>query len=118
MLDEYGMAFPGATIEVCEEERENWIPVTPVCQKVTFPYPVPPDYEGEFVDFVNVQDPPMPGMANATTAVGCRASYRIMPGDNLYGIALRYGSSVNAIARASGLSNPNFIRAGATLCIP
>ena len=34
-----GMAFPGATIEVCEEARYNWIAKTPECVRVTFPYP-------------------------------------------------------------------------------
>ena len=54
-----GMAFPGATIEVCEEARENWIAKTPACVRVKFPYPVPASYTGARVDFTNYQDPPI-----------------------------------------------------------
>jgi LysM repeat protein len=36
----------------------------------------------------------------------------------LYSIATRYGSTVNAISRANGLSNPNQIYAGQKLKIP
>ena len=54
-----GMAFPGATIEVCEEERYNWIAKTPKCVRVKFPYPVPASYTGARVDFTNYQDPPI-----------------------------------------------------------
>ena len=56
-----GMAFPGATIEVCEEVRYNWIAKTPKCVRVTFPYPVPASYTGARVDFTNYQDPPIGG---------------------------------------------------------
>ncbi len=62
-----GMAFPGATIEVCEEARYNWIAKTPECVRVTFPYPVPDGYTGARVDFTNYQDPPIGG------SILCRA---------------------------------------------
>lgn len=55
-----GMGFPGATITVCEELRDHWIPVTPACVTVTFPYPLPATYTGAVVDFVNAQDPAGP----------------------------------------------------------
>ncbi len=117
-LEAAGIGFPGATIEVCEEERDNWIPVTDACVTVSFPFPVPATYEGEVVDFVNVQDPPLPGTAAAAASGACRVSYKVSSGDSMLGIALRYGASVNAIAQASGISNVNFIRSGSTLCIP
>lgn len=113
-LRKAGIGFPGATIEVCEEERENWIPATDKCVTVTFPYPVPEDYAGETVNFVNYQDPPLVG----ASAASCRVSYKVLPGDNLYRIAWRYGSTVSAIARANRIVNVNYIRYGQTLCIP
>jgi LysM repeat protein len=39
-------------------------------------------------------------------------------GENLYRIALRYGTSIWAIAQANGLWNINYIRAGQVLLIP
>lgn len=113
-----GMGFPGATIQVCEEDRDNWIHVTPKCVNVKFPYPVPADYTGVKVNFTNVQDPPLPGTGGAAPSGSCAASHTVRGGENLSGIAARYGSSVSAIAQANGISNPNLIRAGQTLCIP
>lgn len=42
----------------------------------------------------------------------------VLPGETLYGIAARYGVSVQAIAEANDISNPNFIRSGSRLVIP
>lgn len=46
---------------------------------------------------------------------GC---YVVMPGDTLFRIGARFGVSPWAIARANGLCNPNYIRAGQCLVIP
>jgi hypothetical protein len=115
-----GMAFPGATIEVCEEVRYNWIAKTPACVRVTFPYPVPDGYTGARVDFTNYQDPPIGATYVApttTTAAGCSASYTVQRGDTLARIAASQGTSVSAITRASGIANPNLIRTGQTICV-
>lgn len=45
-------------------------------------------------------------------------SYVVQRGDNLYRIALRFGTTVDAIVRANGLANPGLIFAGQTLIIP
>jgi soluble lytic murein transglycosylase-like protein len=42
----------------------------------------------------------------------------VKPGDNLSGIARRFGLSVQALAGANGLSNPNHIRIGTRLSVP
>jgi LysM repeat protein len=42
----------------------------------------------------------------------------VQPGENLYRIALNYGVSQWAIARANGIANPNYIYAGQRLVIP
>jgi LysM repeat protein len=44
--------------------------------------------------------------------------YTVKPGDTLYSIALRYGTTVQAIALANNIVNPNLIFIGQTLCIP
>lgn len=48
----------------------------------------------------------------------CGVSYRVVRGDTLTAIARRCGASVAAIARASGLANPDRILVGQRLVIP
>lgn len=110
-----GIAFPGATVEVCEEDRENWIHVTPRCVNVRFPYPLPSNFPGFKVDFTNVQDPPVTG--GAANGV-CRASHLIVKGDTLARIAARYGTTIGALMQANRIRNADVIYAGQTLCIP
>ncbi len=45
-------------------------------------------------------------------------TYIVQLGDTMFRIALRFGVSVQAIAQANGLSNPNLIFVGQTLIIP
>ncbi len=114
-LVEAGIAFPGATVEVCEEDRDNWIHVTPKCVRVQFPYPLSPDFTGFKVNFTNVQDPPVAG---GTATGACRASHLIAKGDTLARIAARYGTTISALMKANRIRNPDVIYAGQTLCIP
>lgn len=44
--------------------------------------------------------------------------YTVAPGDTVYQIALRFGTTVDAIARANNLSNPAAIQIGQRLIIP
>lgn len=115
-LQAAGMGFPGATIQVCEADRTNWIHITPKCVTITFPYPVPEDYPGAVVNFTNIQDPPLPGTVPA--AGSCSAYYKVQPGETLSSIAARNGTSVSALTQANGIKNANYIRAGQTLCVP
>ena len=119
-LEAAGMAIPGATITVCEEQRFHWIPVTPVCVDVHFPYPVPVTYNGAVVNFTNVQDPPLPGSgisSSGGSSATCAVPYTVRAGDSLSAIAAANGTSVSALTQLNGLANPNMIRAGQTLCI-
>jgi LysM repeat protein len=45
-------------------------------------------------------------------------THTVQRGENLYRIALRYGTTVNAIVAANGLTNPNRIYVGQRLVIP
>jgi len=45
-------------------------------------------------------------------------AYTVQHGDTLYEIALRYGTSVEAIAQANGIADPDFIFVGQRLVIP
>ena len=44
--------------------------------------------------------------------------YTVLPGDNLFRIALKFGKSMQAIAAANGLANYNLIYSGQVLKIP
>lgn len=46
------------------------------------------------------------------------ASVPVRPGDTLSALAARYGTSVGALARANGISDPNVILAGTLLTLP
>jgi putative chitinase len=56
----------------------------------------------------------------ATTAPSTSGTvtYIVQRGDTLYSIARRYGTTVEAIAAANGIANPNQIRVGQKLTIP
>jgi putative chitinase len=59
----------------------------------------------------------LPMGAQAAQASSCPV-HVVQRGENLYRIALRYGTTVHAIARANGISNPSWIYAGQRLVIP
>ena len=44
--------------------------------------------------------------------------YRVVQGDTLSGIALRFGTTVQALVRANHIADPNLIYVGQTLVIP
>jgi len=54
----------------------------------------------------------------ATTAPAGPTTYIVQPGDNLFRIALRHGTTVEAIAAANGIANPQLIYVGQELVIP
>ncbi len=119
MLGEAGMRFPGASIEVCEEDRDNWIHVTPECVTVKFPYPVPATYTGAVVNFTNVQDPPIGAQTESYKPgdAACATYHTVVSGDTLAKIAGKYGVSMRGLIAANGIRNADVIVLGQTLCI-
>ena len=119
-LEQVGMAFPGASIKVCEADRDNWIHVTPECVTVKFPYPLPPNYTGAVANFTNQQDPPAGAVVAVDTSVadGCRTNVVVPKGQTLARIAAKYGSSVGALVRANHIRNADLIYAGQIVCVP
>ena len=48
---------------------------------------------------------------------GCGQFYTVRWGDNLYRISLRFGTTVSALMSLNGITNPNRIIAGQTICV-
>ncbi len=48
---------------------------------------------------------------------GCGQFYTVRYGDTLYRIAVRFGTTTWALARLNGITNPNSITAGQTICV-
>lgn len=57
-------------------------------------------------------------LAVPASAATCSAYHVVQPGENLFRIGLKYNMSWIVIMRANGLSNPDRIYTGQTLCIP
>jgi N-acetylmuramoyl-L-alanine amidase len=55
--------------------------------------------------------------ASATSASG-GATHTVRAGETLSDIAARFGVTISALARANGISNPNFVVAGSSISIP
>jgi len=53
-----------------------------------------------------------------TVAPGGQTTHVVQSGENLFRIALRYGTSVQAISSANGIANPSQISVGQQLIIP
>lgn len=52
------------------------------------------------------------------TIVESKASYVVQPGDTLYRLSRRFGTTVNALAQANHIANVNLINVGQVLAIP
>lgn len=66
---------------------------------------------------VPTQVPPT-GVPPTATPPAQTSTYVVVPGDSLARIAARFGITVQAIAQANGITNPNLIYVGQTLTIP
>jgi LysM repeat protein len=99
---------PG-TYVISETVQSGWLSVTAQRQTVTL------NAGGvcNVVTFSNRQ----PNMPVQHIPSGCRYRHLVSWGDTLYSIARRYGTTVDAIKRANGITG-NTIYAGRSLCIP
>jgi len=91
------------------------------------PLPAPEQVDGMVVVGAGVAEPGSTATAPAATAPApvptspastTRAYHTVQPGENLFRIALRYGTTVDAIVAANNLANPNAVQVGQKLLIP
>jgi LysM repeat protein len=101
---------PG-TYVISETVQSGWLSVSAQKQTVT----LSAGGVCTVVTFRNRQ-PNMPVQPAPGTG-GCRYQHPVSWGDTLYSIARRYGTTVDAIKRANGITG-NTIYAGRSLCIP
>lgn len=75
---------------------------------------------GELASINNISNPNLiyPGQVLRLTDNTENTFYRVLRGDTLSGIALRFNTTVSAIAAQNHISNPNLIYAGEILSIP
>jgi LysM repeat protein len=76
-------------------------------------------YAGQRLTVRTDPPPAQPAAPAQPTASGPTTNFHTVGyGQTLSGIALRYGTTIQAIATANGISNPSYIRAGQRLTIP
>ncbi|MFN8379022.1 MAG: LysM peptidoglycan-binding domain-containing protein [Anaerolineae bacterium] len=97
-LSANGLIFVGQSLII---PLTSGVPATAQPTSVP-PTPIPP---------TSAPPTPAPTAAPVTT-------YVVRPGDTLFGIALRFNTTVSALQRANNISNPNLIYVGQRLIIP
>jgi LysM repeat protein len=83
----------------------------------------PPPAEGGYYPPQNPAYPPpaegyYPPQQGTYPAPGITGTHTVAPGETLYSIANRYGTTTQAIAQANGITNPNQIYVGQVLYLP
>jgi hypothetical protein len=130
-LGEYTVTFPdndyripGSRYEVCEEEKDGWLPHTKTCQTVRLP-----EWPGACVhlkDFVNQQvghsESMMGGMWNGGGMdMSCSAYHVAKKGEGLYDIGRKYHKTPSAMLNANPAvkNHPHqWVIEGQRICIP
>lgn len=77
-------------------------------------------YAGETIEIPAASANPAPAsmVASATGVTSAARTHMVSQGDTLYGIARRYGTSVDAIAQANDIRNVDYVPVGKLLLIP
>lgn len=81
--------------------------VTPTAPPIVLPTATP-----------GIATTPIPQPTVQPSASGAGIYYVVQPGENLYRIGLRFGTTAQAIAAASNLADPNAVSAGAMVLVP
>jgi hypothetical protein len=129
-LGEYRFNFPkddyrvpGGKYQICEEEKDGWLPHTALCQTVYVP--THPGACAKAWDFENQQvghwETVIYGRPAEPTNDGSCTYVTAQPGDSLCGIGAAYGVSCGAMFSANTwiYSRPNhYLYSGDQVCVP
>jgi hypothetical protein len=114
---------PGGKYEICEEEKDGWLPHTSLCQTVYVP--THPGACAKAWDFENQQvghwETVVYGRPSEPTSDGSCTYVTAQPGDSLCGIGAAYGVSCGAMFSANTwiYSRPNhYLYSGDQVCVP
>lgn len=98
---------PGDTLSgIAAKFNVAWTDIA-AANNIPAPYTI---YRGQKLVIPGVQPTPVPQTPART--------HTVQAGETLYGIAVKYGVTVQAIMQANNLTNPDFIRTGQVLVIP
>ncbi len=128
-------SYAGATLEAGAQAEEGEVTPAPTAEApaegaatAEVPTSVPPTAEPTVAVIATPAptEPPAPTPTPMpvatepapTVAAGGGTVHVVQRGENLFRIALRYGTTVQAIASANGISNPAMIYVGQRLTIP
>lgn len=112
------LIFPGQVIQVCPGTGTGGgKPVYPSQPIATVPAVGKPVYPSQPIA-TPPYGKPVPPIGKPVPPIACSTWHVVKPGENLYRIAMYYGTTVHAIQVANGLADPNAIYAGQSLCIP
>jgi LysM repeat protein len=110
--------FPNQKLTIPNVPWTN-VTIGPVCKaQFTIPSPTPVPTAAPPTPIATIIPATVTPPATAVPPSACRAIYVVRRGDNLYRIALRYGTTYTEIARVNGIPNPRLIYPGRQLCIP
>jgi len=112
--------IPGSRYEVCEEQRDGWLPHTSTCYTVTLPQE--PSACVRVPIFENQQKghgvtPPQPKPYHPE----CRVTHTVKQGEGLYSIGQKYGVRSNAMMAANPWVRTQkhmYVYVGQQICIP
>ncbi len=60
----------------------------------------------------------IPQEGNGGSAPAPTRTYTVQPGETLYSIAIKFGTTVPALAAKNNIANPNLIQVGQVLVLP
>lgn len=115
------LAIAVAVVWVAEQRRPDaeelaalYTPAPPVVLIVT-PTPAAPSAQPAVTAITNQ---PAATATSAPASSGSPEIYVVEAGDSLFGIALKFGLTIDALMQANNLTNPDFVFVGQRLSIP
>jgi len=106
-------------LAACGGEETAPTPSTSATARPSSPTPAPPSPAATSTPTISPVSPTPPeATATPTPTVSPATTYEVQPGDTVFSIARRFGTTVEAIVAANNLADPSQIEVGQVLSIP